>query len=147
MQTRTAALEVSPALLADLETHARDSFPEECCGMLVGILGDPDSSVAAKVTAVWPAENTDPGDRSKGYVISPEELLQAYRRVRSRGDAVIGYYHSHPGESAVPSDRDLAEAAPGVSYLIVAVTDQEVLGCRSWRLRSDNSCFEEEQLI
>lgn len=147
MRTRSVALEISPAVLADLETYAKGAYPEECCGMLVGILGDADSRLAGKVTAVWPAENTDPGDRSKGYVISPEDLLQAYKRVRSRGDAVIGYYHSHPGESAAPSGRDLVEAAPGVSYLIVAVADKKVLECRSWRLCPDHSCFDEEQII
>jgi len=147
MQTRTAALEISPALLADLETHARGTYPDECCGMLVGIAGNPDSRMGAKVTAIWPAENAVPGDRSKGYAIAPEELLQAYNRARSRGDVVIGYYHSHPDSGAAPSDRDLAAAAPGVSYLIVSIRDRVVLECRSWRLRPDNSGFEEESLI
>lgn len=147
MKNPATALAISPDLLAQVESHARGSYPEECCGILIGAPGGRGSEVPAKVTALWPAANVEAGDRRQGYAIAPERLLQAHKRARSRGCEVIGYYHSHPGASAVPSDRDLAEAVPGVSYLIIAVRDREVLERRSWRLRSDHEGFQEERLI
>jgi proteasome lid subunit RPN8/RPN11 len=99
------------------------------------------------VTAVWPLDNLEEGDRSRGYVIAPEELLQAYKAARNQRREVVGYYHSHPDASAAPSARDLAEAAPGVSYLIVAVSDREIVERRAWRLRHDSSGFDEQRLV
>ena len=147
MKTRAIALEISSYLLAKVETHARHTYPQECCGILVGVPGDGALTTVAKVKAVWPTDNAEPGDRSRGFVIATGELLQIHKRARNRGVEVVGYYHSHPGKSAAPSARDLAAAAPGVSYLIVAFDGREVLQSRSWRVRVDHSCFDEEQLI
>lgn len=142
-----ASLRIPDRLLAELDGFALGAYPEECCGILTGNPGASQSGTVAEVSVLWPAKNVKTGDQANGYVIAPEELLLAYQRARSRGEAVIGYYHSHPGASAAPSARDLAEAASGVSYLIVAVSDHGVLERRSWRLRPDSSCFDEEPLI
>lgn len=146
MRTRARALEISPALLAEVEAHARQAYPEECCGVLIGSLVE-SSSAAARVDGVWSTPNAEPAHRSKGYVIAPEELLEAHKDARSRRQEVIGYYHSHPDQSAVPSARDLIAAAPGVSYLIVSLDHRGVRERRSWRLQSDRQCFAEEQIV
>lgn len=143
----SSALEIPPAQLAELEMHARGAYPQECCGILIGTPGESGVRSRSQVTALWPAGNIATGDRAKRYSIAPEVLLQAYMSVRGREVDVIGYYHSHPDSGAEPSDRDLAEAAPGVSYLIVAVSGREILELRSWRLRGDRSCFDEQQIL
>ncbi len=58
----------------------------------------------------------------------------------------MGYYHSHPDRSAEPSERDLADAWPFVSYLVVPVAEGVAGEMRSWRLRDDGGGFEEEDL-
>jgi len=140
-------LEIPRRLVDDLGGNALRAYPEECCGILIGIPGGSATRSVAKVTALWPADNIATGDRAKRYSIAPEVLLRAYMSVRGRDVEVIGYYHSHPDSGAAPSDRDMAEAAPGVSYLIVAVSGREILELRSWRLRADRSCFDEQQII
>ncbi len=143
---RMTGLRIPRRLLDDLDGHALSSYPEECCG---AFLGRPESGQAGrvrKVSAFWPARNVYSGSRAKGYTIAPEELLRVYELARQQGQEVLGYYHSHPDGVAVPSARDHAEAASGVSYLIVAVSDREVLERRSWRLRDDSSGFDEERL-
>ncbi len=140
-------LVIAPPVEAALAGHAQEVYPEECCGVLVG----PSSSEApepdCQVTALWPVDNREVGDRRRGYTLSPEDLLEVYRRARREGREVIGYYHSHPDGEAVPSRRDLAEAVTGVRYLIVEVTQSGVGEMRCWRLRSDQSGFDEELLI
>ena len=147
MKTWATALEISAHLLDEVEAHARQTYPQECCGILVGTPGHDTSAEVTRVTAVWPTENAETGDRTRGFVIATEVLLHAHKRARDLGDEVIGYYHSHPGKSAAPSPRDIATAAPGASYLIVAIGSRHVLESRSWRWRPDLSCFDEEQLV
>jgi len=147
MPIRPSVLRISPSLMAEVEAEARTVYPEECCGVLVGSCRRHADTSVASVAAVWTTENVAQGDRSHGYLIAPEVLLEVYKQAGARGEEVIGYYHSHPDAGAAPSDRDLARAVPGASYLIVAIDERQILDRRSWRLRSDNSRFEEEQLL
>lgn len=147
MRSRPTALEIPRALLAALESRARAAYPEECCGVLVGRAGTGAGTEVRQVTALRPTANAANGDRSRRFAIAPVELLGIYREIRSRGDALIGYYHSHPDAVAEPSDLDLEAALPEVSYLIVSVDDRRVLDSRSWRLCADGSGFAEEPLV
>lgn len=140
-------LRIPQRLVDDLDSHALSAYPEECCGALLGPRESGESAGVRRVSSLWPAQNVHAGPRSSRYAIAPEELLEAYVLARKLGHEVLGYYHSHPDGGAAPSATDLDEAASGVSYLIVAVTVQGVLERRSWRLRTDNARFEEEQLI
>lgn len=124
--------------LMHLDEIALRTYPEECCGALLGLAGS--------VSAIWPATNVHDGPRSMRYAVDPEELLRAHQSAREVGCEVIGYYHSHPDQAAAPSKTDLAAAAPGVSYLILAVTRERVEDRRSWRLSDDNKGFIEEQI-
>ena len=148
MHIRASTVEISPALLAEVESHAEETYPEECCGVLFGIAVETVLAAITTVRAVRPTQNAaDPAAKSSRYLIGPEELLEVYKEARSQGLDVIGYYHSHPGEAAAPSARDLAEALPGVSYLIVSVGESGVGERRSWRLRMGSSRFDEERIV
>ena len=124
--------------LEHLERIALETFPEECCGVLLG--------QARRVIAIWPTANIHDGARSDRYAIDPLELLKVYKSARETGCQVIGYYHSHPDRAAVPSATDLAAATPDVSYLILAVTSERVREHRSWRLSVDAEGFIEEHI-
>ena len=73
------------------------------------------------------------------YAIAPEDLLKAQISAHEQGEEVIRYYHSHPGEKAAPSDRDPAEAAPGVSYLFVASAIRQLVFRRGAALSRNRS--------
>lgn len=105
--------------------HAEGSFPEECCGILVGREGRVEEVVAAaNVAAV----------RRRRYTVEPRALVDAHRRARESGRTVLGYYHSHPRGDARPSEIDRRDAWPGVSYVILAVAAGRVTELRGWRL-------------
>ena len=131
-------LRVSSAALAQIHTHAAASYPDECCGALLGVPGEAESAL--------PLDNVTGGERRRRFLISPD----AYRRAEAEADRsarqLLGFYHSHPDHPAEPSAFDLEHAWPNLSYVIVSVRNRRIDDLRSWRLRSDRSQFDEEPL-
>ncbi|RZM83006.1 M67 family peptidase [Leptolyngbya iicbica LK] len=130
-----------------MKAEAAQSYPEECCGLLLGVYDA--RQELARVTAVMPVENTwtaavNPfaeGDRSQSspskrnrFWIDPQILLQAQRESRDRGWSIVGIYHSHPDHPAVPSERDRQLAWSGYSYPILSITAEGKVQMQSWRL-------------
>jgi proteasome lid subunit RPN8/RPN11 len=146
MTSDRAGLKISARLLAEVESHALEALPEECCGVLIGRSRRSAAGQMTEVTALRPTANTATGERSNRYAIAPQALLAIYKELAGRDEQVIGYYHSHPDSFAVPSDRDLASAVPEASYLIVALDESRVLERRSWCLRPDGSGFDEQPI-
>lgn len=124
--------------LEHLEKLALETYPEECCGVLLG--------QTRTVSTIWPTANAHGGARFDRYAIDPVELLEVYKSARETGCQVIGYYHSHPDRSAVPSATDLASALPDVSYLILEVSVERVRDVRAWRLSVESKGFIEEHI-
>jgi proteasome lid subunit RPN8/RPN11 len=137
-----AELAVSAADMDAIGRHAERTYPEECCGFLLGRSADG----ATRVDRVAPAANERQDSRHNRFVMSPETVLAAHKEARAAGLAVVGYYHSHPDHPAEPSEFDREHAWPGLSYLIVSVRAGQVDRARSWRLRDDRERFEEEHL-
>jgi len=139
---------ISARHVHDLHLHSMATYPEECCGILMGRHGkDPDAraqSDRATVERILSAQNVADGNRENRYLIAPKTLLAAHREARSLGLDIVGYYHSHPNHPAEPSKLDRENAWPGVSYVIVAVGDGKVEATRSWRLTDDRLQFNEE---
>ena len=123
-------LVLSPAHVRAIEEHAREAYPEECCGFLVGPPGEP-----KKVDEVRRATNVVESNRARRYVIDPREILATERSTAGSGREILGFYHSHPDHPAAPSDFDLANAAwTGYSYLILSIVDRNPNDLRSWLL-------------
>jgi proteasome lid subunit RPN8/RPN11 len=120
---------VLPAMIeAALVRHARESWPQECCGLLIGSRG-----VIAEARPV-PNRALDP---TRQYEIDPRDLLGAVRAARGRGLEVIGAYHSHPRSPARPSPTDAAGGFEDFLFVIVGLTgaDAEVT---AWRWMAGN---------
>lgn len=131
---------ISPRHLHTIGGHASISYPEECCGVLIGRC----HSGATFVERVLSVGNEREDSRQNRYLISPETVLAAHKEARSVGLEVVGYYHSHPDHPAEPSAFDRENAWPGVSYVIVSIAQRKVKETRSWRLNEDREGFEEE---
>jgi proteasome lid subunit RPN8/RPN11 len=134
---------IEPGDLETIHRHAESSYPEECCGFLIGrAAGD-----ATAVERVLPAGNQrEDESRHNRYLIEPETVLAAHKEARAAGLDVIGYYHSHPDHPSRPSDFDREHAWPELSYLIVSVQKGRVADARSWRLADDRDRFDEETI-
>lgn len=131
---------ITPRHLQTIERHASLSYPDECCGVLIGRC----QSGATFVERVLSVGNERADSRHNRYLITPETVLAAHKEARALGLDVVGYYHSHPDHPARPSDFDREHAWPGVSYLIVSVEQRRVVDARSWRLSDDRESFDEE---
>ena len=135
-------LRLSPEVEAAIRAHAREEYPHECCGALLGT-EDGDTRVITQVIRLA-NERTD--QRERRFYASPQQVLMAERQARAAGLLLLGFYHSHPDHPAVPSEYDREHALPYYSYPIVSVVQGEPTDLRSWRLKEDRSGFEEERM-
>jgi desampylase len=118
--------------VAGLRRHAAAALPAECCGAVIGVARDSH----LEVRAIIPLPNqAAAADR---YEIDAATVLRLERQATAAGVRLLGFYHSHPGGTPVPSATDLELACPGYIHLIVATGDGAV---RGWRLRDDRSGF------
>jgi proteasome lid subunit RPN8/RPN11 len=133
---------IAPEDLQAIGRHGESTFPEECCGFLIGqVRGE-----TTVVKSLLPVDNERPDSRHNRYVIEPETVLSAHKAARGAGFDVVGYYHSHPDHPSRPSDFDREHAWPGLSYLIVSVMKGRAEDARSWRLADDRERFDEETI-
>jgi proteasome lid subunit RPN8/RPN11 len=126
-----------------IHEHAREAYPEECAGALVGM----DVEEMKIVVDVWRAENTHGEERSRRFLIEPLQIKEFEERAAERDMDVLGFYHSHPDHPAEPSEYDREHAWPYYSYVIASVGENGVEGMRSWVLKDDRSGYEEEQIV
>lgn len=143
-----------------LYRHAENTYPEECCGILLGRF-QPEGETT--VVEVWETENaweresklfesvcpeaTD-GSLSKRnrFTIDPAVLLKAQKYARTENLNIVGIYHSHPDHPCDPSTFDRAIAWETYSYLILSVQQGKVVDCRSWTLNQQQE-LQEERII
>jgi proteasome lid subunit RPN8/RPN11 len=110
-----------PAVIYDLlRAHGEETYPHECCGVLLGEF----VSGAWRVTAAVRAGNMRTDSAHNRYMIDPADLVRIQRDAMRQGLDVAGFYHSHPDHPAQWSSTDLAEAHwIGCSYVITAVAE------------------------
>ena len=114
-------LKISPSDYASLRQHGEETYPYECCGVLLGRFDD-DGAKAKTVTRAARCGNTRLDSAHNRYHIDSKELIQIQREGRERGEEIVGFYHSHPDHPARWSMTDLAEAHwIGCSYVITSV--------------------------
>jgi proteasome lid subunit RPN8/RPN11 len=104
---------------AAIRRHGEETYPHECCGVLLGHFEDDGTRT---VTSTARAGNTRTDSAHNRYNIDPKELIRIQREGRERGEDIVGFYHSHPDHPAQWSKTDLAEAHWfGCSYVITSV--------------------------
>jgi proteasome lid subunit RPN8/RPN11 len=108
-------------LVAEIRRHGEATYPEECCGFLVGRDSSGDSNGVRRLVRVEPMANQMQGERGRRFVIPPEELRRFENGLEGTDDVVVGFYHSHPDHPAVPSLFDQEHAWPWYTYLVLAV--------------------------
>jgi proteasome lid subunit RPN8/RPN11 len=149
------SIALSESHILAIRTHAEKTYPEECCGLLLGqVTGDVKTLVEVWPTKnAWSAESEDNWPEQKAltekrrYAISPADLLKAMKEGRDRSLEIIGIYHSHIDCAAVPSEFDRAGAWPQYSYIIVSVRQGASEDLLSWSLDTDSNFQAEEILI
>ena len=116
-------LKLSQSDYVSLRQHGEETYPHECCGVLLGQFDDNGAEAVTKsVSRVARCGNTRADSPHNRYQIDPRDLIRIQREGRERGEDIVGFYHSHPDHPAQWSPTDLAEAHWfGCSYVITSV--------------------------
>jgi proteasome lid subunit RPN8/RPN11 len=129
-----------------IRRHGEETYPHECCGVLLGQM-DGDTRT---VTSLARAGNTRTDSAHNRYNIDPKELIRIMREGRKRGEDVIGFYHSHPDHPARWSQTDLADAHwYGCSYVITSIEKGKAEATNSFALTGNdenNKKFVDEKI-
>jgi proteasome lid subunit RPN8/RPN11 len=134
-------LTLTRGLLAEIQTHGEQSYPDEGAGF---VLGRADGEEREGL-AIFAAPNSrEQAARARRYLLEPGELLKAEQAAAAQGLDVIGIFHSHPDHPDQPSEFDRDWAQPWFSYLITSVQQGKATSTRSWRLGDDRAQFIEE---
>lgn len=138
------------AVLDAIRAAGEASFPEECCGFLVGKtpddFADPGRTVTVEEARPLP-NGWESTARTHRYQIDPKVFARTEAELSGSGRAIVGLYHSHPSVPAWPSPFDLDRAWPCYSYLIVCVRDKKAQESRSWVRTEDGRSFLEEDIM
>ncbi len=125
-----------------IKVHAMQTYPEECCGALLGTHGGD----AKTVCDVLEIKNTQNENRSRRFLVTAQDYRWAEERAKQAGVSIVGFYHSHPDHPAEPSQFDLEHAMPWWSYVVVSVESKLPTVTRSWLLKDDRTRFSEEKV-
>lgn len=126
---------------AAVEAHARQGYPQEVCGVLLGRAGE-----TLQVQEAHPCSNRNVERAQDRYLIDPLQQMRFERDGRRRGLDVVGYFHSHPDHPALPSQTDLELSWENLLYLIVSVRHGKVVEAKAWQRAGGQKSFAEVAL-
>ena len=139
-------LKISKPEYEAIRRHGEETYPHECCGVLLGQAEDDGRTVTKTIRC----ENTRSDSPHNRYHIAPQELVRVQRQAREDGLEIVGFYHSHPDHPARWSQTDLAEAHwIGCSYVITGVERAQAKITNSFLLggeTEENKHFEDESV-
>ena len=82
-------LAITKQILDEIMSHAEETYPEECCGLLI-------ATQNKNVVETIRMRNSFSGPKHDKYHIDPLELYKADRTAAQQGLCIAGIYHSHP---------------------------------------------------
>lgn len=136
-------IEIEKTAWETMVRHAQQTFPNECCGAMLGT-SDGDRK---KVTMAVPLENSYDGAQGARYEIKPQDLIAAEREARARGMDLVGIFHSHPDCDAYFSETDLKNSCPWYSFVILSVKNGRFDHANSFIPDLDQTRADKEELV
>lgn len=130
-------IELRQEQVAALIAHAREEFPNECCGLILGR--------SSKAERIVRGVNTD---RSPMTYTMDSETLKLIPKAEDEGLDLVGLYHSHTHTRAYPSPTDVSKATyPGSYYIIVSLQDPDLPEVRAFRITDRKDVSEASVII
>ncbi len=147
------AIKIPDAVLREVYRHAREEFPNECCGWLVGPKdSDEVTRVCRAVNAYDVGSHPTASDRTAetAYVIDGDDLLELNRTLDGPEPPRV-IYHSHPNGKAYFSETDRRVAVDPweggpvypVQQLVVGIDAREVVEARLFAWDEESGDFVE----
>jgi len=123
-------------IIEGMESHARESYPLECCGLLAG--------KEKLITAIFQTRNA--AASVDKYEIDPVEQLNVFEEIDRRSLKLLGIYHSHPHphHPCYPSGLDISRAFyPDTAFFIISLVDVQRPRIKAFTIREGTVCEEE----
>ena len=136
-------IRIESAPWAEMVAHARETYPNECCGAMLGSTDGEQKSVRVAIRL----RNAFEGAQAARYELRPEDLLAADKAARERNMDLIGIYHSHPDCDAYFSRTDLQNSCPWYSFVVLSIQKGEFHHANSWLPNVDQTEAAKEELI
>lgn len=134
-------IEIKKNHIDQIKEHAQKDYPYECCGILLGKFEKGEKTVTQVLEIINEKEDENKHNR---YLIPSSKILETELYAIKNGLDIVGFYHSHPDHSAIPSAFDVEHALPVYSYLIVSVYDAKAVDFTISVLSQDRAKFEKE---
>jgi len=136
-------ISLSKPLQQRIFKHLESTYPNEGGGFLLGHVSGQDVQISdtIQIENVFEAE-----EQYHRYAMTPQDWMKLEDQADERGLTLVGYYHSHPDSPAIPSIYDRDHALPNFTYLITQVQNGSAVDMRGWRLRTDRTEFDAENL-
>jgi len=135
-------IRVQPEPWATMVAHAESTYPNECCGVMLGSIDDDNKVVVVAMNL----ENAYAGPQNEHYEVRPEDLLMADREARKLGMDVIGIFHSHPDCDAYFSKTDLENCCPWYSFIVLSIQKGTFHHANSWLPNEERTHAAQEPL-
>jgi adenylyltransferase/sulfurtransferase len=152
-----APVVLSARLLNTLCEHARETHPEECCGLLTGrTFGAFEGAHRCRneMTRLHQrAPHLHPRNGEKAFHMNEADLLRVVAEAEARQQLVTGVYHSHADAGAYFSELDQEYARqpgfpfPLAQHLVISVVDGVVGESALFRRCDEPPGFEGRVLI
>ncbi|HKW98309.1 MAG TPA: M67 family metallopeptidase [Bryobacteraceae bacterium] len=136
-------IEIDRGAWEKMVEHARATYPNECCGAMLGTIEDGHKRVRLSM----PLENAAAGPHHSRYELRPEDLLHADREARKQKMDLVGIYHSHPDCGAYFSETDLKNSCPWYSFVVLSIQKGEFDHANSWLPNAEQTAAEKEELV
>jgi proteasome lid subunit RPN8/RPN11 len=135
-------IRIEPEPWAAMVAHARQTYPNECCGAMLGSI----DGAGKTVRVALPLENAFDGVQAARYELRPQDLLGADKAARERQMDLIGIYHSHPDCGAYFSKTDLQNSCPWYSFVVLSVQKGEFDHAASYLPNAEQTEAVQEEL-
>jgi proteasome lid subunit RPN8/RPN11 len=136
-------IKIPSSLLREIYDHTEASYPNECCGLMIGT----NDSEGHMVHAFRKCGNLNTERARDRYEMDPMDMLRTQREFESGPWDIIGIYHSHPDHPSRPSQTDTDRAWADYSYVIISVQKGTVASANSFLLNETEKKFYEEPLV
>jgi proteasome lid subunit RPN8/RPN11 len=140
-------IRIEPEPWAAMVAHAQASYPNECCGAMIGTTSGTTDGETKIVREAIALRNAFEGAQAARYELHPEDLLAADKAARERHMDLIGIYHSHPDCDAYFSTTDLKNSCPWYSFVVLSIQKGVFHHANSWLPNFDQTEAAKEELI
>ena len=144
-------------LLNEIFTHALESYPEECCGLLTGRRAGGFDAIHRCRNEMTRLHRQDPAAYPRGgeraFHMNEFDYMRVQREAEASGASVTGVYHSHVEAAAYFSEDDQESARqemypfPKVDHIVISVVGRAVKEVAAFRWLPGEGRFEGRTLV